>query len=78
MTTLTTALNTTFTPAAGTFNVQCTKGSVKLMRRQTSGADWGISGVLANGQVGVVDNSVAATDYKFVAVDGSPTVQADQ
>lgn len=78
MTTICNAVNTTFTPATGQFNVQCTRGSARLDRRQTAGADWAVAGYVNNGQAMVVDNLVASTDYRFVTMDGTPVVQADQ
>ena len=78
MTTLTTALNTTFTPAAGAFIVQCTGGNAQLERRGSSSASWAIVGVVANGLASNIDNPVAAADYRFTGLSGTPSVQADQ
>jgi hypothetical protein len=79
MATLTTALNTAFTPAAGNFRVQCSGGSVELQSRGTSGAAWVRVGQMSPGVVMLVENPVAGVDFRFVP-DGSstPTVQADQ
>lgn len=78
MTTLTTALNTSFTPGTGTFNVQVTGGSAQLERQNTTGAAWATAGVLSSGYAYVVDNSVASTNYRFTPLSGTPVVQADQ
>lgn len=78
MATLATALNTSFTPAVGTFTVQVTGGAVALQRRNTSSVPWVTIGNLVQGQGAVVDNPVGSTDYKFVATSGTPVVQADQ
>lgn len=78
MSTLTSALNTAFTPSVGSFNVQANGGNVQLERRNTSGARWAIVGVMTAGVAYVVDNPVGAADYRFVPVTGTPTVQADQ
>lgn len=78
MATLTSALNTVFTPSTGTFNVQASGGNAQLERRNTSGAAWCAAGIMISGQAYVVDNSVSATEYRFVALTGTPTVQADQ
>lgn len=78
MATLVSAVNTTFTPAVGTFDVQCTGGDVRLDRRNTAGAAWAIVGNISNGQCFVVDNPVGSVQYQFVTLSGSPTVQADQ
>jgi hypothetical protein len=78
MATLTSALSTPFTPASGTFLVQCTNGIAQLERRGTSGAAWAIVGVLKSGQALNVDNPASGVDYRFTGVSGSPVVQADQ
>lgn len=78
MATLTTALATAFTPAVGDFNVQVTGASVRLERRNTSGAAWALVGVIEPNECKVVSNPIAAADYRFVSVGGSPVVQADQ
>lgn len=80
MATLVSAVDTVFTPATGTFNVQCTRGNSVLQRRQTAGADWAIVGMVKNGDAFLVDNPVASAQYRFVKTDDSatPTVQADQ
>lgn len=78
MATLTTALETDFTPAASDFNCQVTGGDAYLYRKQTTGAAWAIAGALQNGSAVTVSNPVAGAVYKFVARSGSPVVQADQ
>lgn len=78
MATLVSAVNTTFTPAVGTFNIQCTGGDARLDRRNTAGSAWAIVGNVLNGQSFVVDNPVGNAQYQFVTLSGSPTVQAEQ
>ena len=46
MATLTTALATSFTPAAGDFIVQCSAGVASLQRRASAGAGWTHVGTL--------------------------------
>lgn len=77
MATLTTALNTAFTPAAGDFIVQVA-GKATLQRRNTSGAAWANAASLESGAY-IIDNPVAGADYQFKAAgETNPTVQADQ
>lgn len=83
MPTLTTALNTTFTPTKTAFAVQVTGGTCYLERRQTTGAAW--APVLApSGQsvmkVGAYDitNVNIGSQYRFVSASGNPVVQADE
>lgn len=78
MATLTTPLDTAFTPSVGDFNVQVTGGSVRLDRRQTNTAAWAVVGVLDVNDCRVVSNPIAGVDYRFVRVSGSPVPQADQ
>lgn len=78
MATLTTALNTSFEPAVGQFVAQCSNGQVSLERRGTSGAAWVSVGFITPNSAPVIDNPVAGCQYRFVAVSGSPVVQADQ
>jgi len=78
MATLTSSLSTAFIPAVGSFNVQSTGGAVILERRQTSGAVWAAVGVIEHGVGKIVDNPVAAAEYRFTTLSGAPTVQADQ
>lgn len=76
MATLTTAVNTVFTPAAGDFIVQIPSNDVTLERRNTSGAAWVPVGPKMSGAL-VISNPVAGTEYRFTTI-GSTTVQADQ
>lgn len=76
MATIASALNAEFTPAAGDFDVQVSGGAAELHRRQTAGAAFVRVGLLHN-EGGTVTNR-AGYVYKFVAVIGTPTVQADQ
>ena len=78
MATLVSTLNTSFTPATGVFNVQCSGGTAQLERQNTVGAAWAVVGVLANGQASIVENPVAGANYRFVGLSNSPVVQADQ
>ena len=78
MATLTTSLNTAFTPAVGDFVVQATGGVVALERRNTSGAAWAEVGRFTGNAAPIVSNPVAGVQYRFVSIEGSPTVQADQ
>jgi hypothetical protein len=77
MATLTTAVNTTFTPAAGDFIVQVAAGDVQLERRNTSSAPWVPVGPKLTG-AWIVSNPVAAADYRFTTTSQNATVQADQ
>lgn len=79
MATMTTALNTAFTPAAGDFIVQCSAGTAALERRNTAGAAWVSVGIVTGNDAPIVSNPVAGASYRFVQV-GSTTavVQADQ
>lgn len=78
MATLTSSLNTEFTPSAGDFIVQCSSGVAELQRRGASGAPWVSAGVISGNNAPIVSNPVAGAQYKFVAVAGTPVVQADQ
>ena len=78
MATLTTSLDTAFTPSTGDFIVQSSGGLAALQRRNTSGAAWVEVGTISGNQAMVVDNPVAGAQYQFVAVIGTPSVQADQ
>lgn len=78
MATLTTSLNTAFTPAASDFVVQATGGVVALERRNTSGAAWVEVGRFTGDMAPIVSNPVAGVQYRFVSITGSPSVQADQ
>lgn len=78
MATLTTALNTAFTPAAGDFIAQATDARAVLQRKNTAGAAWADVGVI-DGSV-IVSNPIAGAQYQFKALlaNTTPTVQADQ
>lgn len=78
MATLTTALDTAFTPAAGDFVVQATGGNANLFRRNTSGAAWVLVGTLNDNIAAIIANPVAGVQYQFTSVNGTPVVQADQ
>lgn len=77
MATLTTALNSAFTPGVGDFIAQTT-GPVVLERRNTTGAAWVAAASMERGSY-IVANPVDGAQYRFVPV-GSPnaSVQADQ
>lgn len=77
MATLTSALNSEFTPAVGDFIVQVTNGTAILARKNTSGADFAATGSQISGAV-IVSNPIAGAVYKFSAFSGNPAVQADQ
>ena len=78
MATLTTAVNTAFTPDAGQFIIQVggSPAPVTLLRRNTAGAPWVPVGPVLSG-AWIVDNPIAGADYQF-RVDGTAVVQADQ
>lgn len=78
MSTIASATNTPFTPAIGSFAIQCTDGEARLDRRNTSSAPWTTVGYLAIDDSFIVENPVAGTQFRFVVVSGSPVVQADQ
>lgn len=79
MAALVTALDTTFTPAAGDFIAQSTGAPANLLRKTANGAaNFALVGVVAAGQGVTVSNPVAGAVYKFTAVSGTPTVRADQ
>lgn len=77
MATLTSALDTEFTPAAGDFIAQVTNGYASLARKNSSGAAFASVGAPITGAVNV-DNPIAGAVYKFVSYQGAPAVQADQ
>lgn len=77
MTTLTTALNTEFTPAVGEFNAQASGGIAVLQRKQTAGAAFSEAGRIHNAAV-VVSNPVAGAVFRFVSESAGVVVQADQ
>lgn len=78
MATIASALNTPFTPAAREFIVQAAAGTAVLQRRNTSGAAWVRVGEITPNRAEIVSNPVAGAEYQFVALAGTPTVQADQ
>ena len=78
MATLTSALDTAFTPAAGDFVVQASGGAALLQRRNTAGAAWVNVGVITANNAFVISNPVASVQYQFTAQVGTPAVQADQ
>lgn len=78
MATLTTTLNTAFTPAVGDFTAQVTGGAATLQRRNTAGAAWALVDAIVNRAV-IVSNPIAAAEYRFVQVgNDTAVVQADQ
>ena len=78
MATLSTALNTPFTPASGTFGLQVTGGAIRLEKRGTSGAAWAKVAEIYAENAALIDNPIAGADYRMIAIAGSPVVQADQ
>ena len=79
MATLTTALDTEFTPAVGDFIVQCTGSPANLLRKNVTGlTDFAVVGTLMPGAASIVSNPVAGAVYKFTAVSGTPSVSANQ
>jgi hypothetical protein len=77
MASLVTALDTTFTPAAGDFIVQVTKGEANLVRQNAAGLDFVLVGPCAQGAALIVSNPIAGAIYKFVSSNNA-TVRADQ
>lgn len=79
MAALVTALDTEFTPAAGSFIASVTGGaSAMLQRKSASGAsDWAIVGSYHQEAV-TIENPVAGAVYRFTATYGTPSVRADQ
>lgn len=78
MATLTSSLNTEFTPAASDFIAQSTGGDVALLRKNTSGAVFTQVGILSAGVSYICANPVAGAVYKALSANGNPTFQADQ
>lgn len=77
MATLTTALNTEFTPAVGPFNVQATGGPAILWRKNASGAAFATVGMIDG--AARCDNEIAGAVYKLTdALTGNSVVRADQ
>lgn len=77
MATLTSALNTEFTPSVGDFNVQVTGGIAVLERKNSSGAQFAEVGKLEN-QAMICENPIAGAVYRFRQLSGTCAVQADQ
>lgn len=81
MATIASALDTPFTPAATPFYAQVTGGQCALQSRGNGAAPWATVvaplGAPAAG-AGIIQNPVAAVEYKFVALSGSPVVLATQ
>lgn len=78
MSTIASAVNTPFTPAIGSFVVQCTGGEARLDRRQTAGAAWTTVVTVGLANSFIIDNPVADVQYQFFPLNGTPVVQADQ
>lgn len=82
MATIASAVNTPFTPAATPFYVQVTGGVAVLQSRGNGAAAWSagkpVGPASENGGSMIVQNPVAAVDYQFVAVSGTPVVLATQ
>lgn len=77
MASLTSALDTEFTPAAGDFIASVVGGTAALVRKNSSGTAFAEVGRISNAGV-IVSNPIAGAVFKFVAVTSAPTVQADQ
>lgn len=78
MATLTSALDTDFTPAVGDFIAQATGGFAQLLRKNTAGAAWAVAAGNLNGAV-IVSNPVTGAVYRFTnSGSTTPIVQADQ
>jgi hypothetical protein len=78
MATIASAVNTAFVPGVGDFVVQCSTGIAELQRRGTNAAPWVTVGVISGSMAPIVSNPVAGAEYRFLAVSGTPVVQADQ
>lgn len=78
MATISSALDTPFTPAAGDFIVQCSAGVAALERSNDADAPFVYVGTITGNDAPIVSNPVAGARYQFVAISGTPTVQADQ
>ena len=77
MATLTSALNTVFTPTASAFNVQVV-GKAYLQRRNSAADPWVTLSSPVRGPR-VIANAVLGAQYQFVVTDGTtPVVKADQ
>jgi hypothetical protein len=82
MATICSAVDTPFTPAATPFYVQVTGGTAVLQSRGNGSAAWAGGEVMGNAAQGtqraIIPNPVAAVDYQFVTVTGTPVVLATQ
>lgn len=78
MTTIATAVDTPFTPAAGDFIVQCSTGVVALERSNDNDAPFVLVGYVSGNEAPIVSNPIAGARYRFVTISGTPVVQADQ
>lgn len=77
MTTLVSALDTEFTPAAGPFNVDVPSGVATLLRKVPGASTFSVVQSVVSG-AHVCDNDIGSTVYKFTAPSSSTVVQADQ
>ena len=82
MATIASAVNTPFTPAATPFYIQVSGiGQAYLQSLADGSAPWvAITAPLGapNVSAGIMQNPVTGTQYQFIAVSGSPVVQATQ
>lgn len=73
------ALDTVFTPSAGTFAPSVSNGFAILRRQLAAGEPFTVVGQIGQGDAFVVDNPAAGTNYVWTAVTGStPKVAAYQ
>ncbi|CAB4153161.1 hypothetical protein UFOVP607_52 [uncultured Caudovirales phage] len=77
MATLTSTIETEFTPAVGDFNVQVTGGTATLLRKNTTGAAFSVAQPAFAGAY-ICNNPIAGAVFKFSAPTGAAVVQADQ
>jgi hypothetical protein len=79
MATITTALDTSFTPSSGDFNIEVVRGAIVLKRRNTPSAEFAFVAELKAGSH-IISNPVAGADYIMVRADSmvTPVVQVDQ
>ena len=79
MATISSALNTPFTPSAGDFIVQCSAGVASLERSNDNDAPFVHVGTITSNDANIVANPVAGARYQFVQVGATTAVvQADQ
>lgn len=78
MATLVSALDTMFQPTVATFVAQVNGGAAELLMRVTSSDPWAIvkGGPINSGDGFIVDNPAIGTQYKFQAVNSTPSVKA--